>query len=200
MKTMFQNNSAKLLFGLTSLIASAGVSATTVTFDPYSPTEAYVTTPIVEGGLKFETRFYQGVNSPGTAPGANNGTNIFVNGFSTLHITEAGGNAFDLNSLDLGISWYNNNLADSVTVIGNLMGGGSVSSNLNLTQSFKTFSLNFLNLASLDIGTFQSGDTGYIALDNIAYNEQRGVPEPASLALLGIGLAGLGAMRRRKTV
>lgn len=39
------------------------------------------------------------------------------------------------------------------------------------------------------------------AIDNLRINEAsaNNVPEPASLALLGIGLAGLGAMRRRKT-
>jgi len=58
----------------------------------------------------------------------------------------------------------------------------------------------------LELGVVNWSDTAYdsgLAFDGILVGgqsiDQPTIPEPASLALLGIGLAGLGAMRRRKT-
>lgn len=187
----------------TVLIAAAAAfalpnisSASVVNFED---TSGFFQTPssFTDQGLVFNSDGYQYIIN-GVGPNSNNGTQYLVDGYGTglgtTTITAVGGAAFSLNQFDIGLSYYAGT-NENVTVVGNLVGGGSVSQTISLTDAFQTITLTgFNNLTSVIVPSLSFG---YIAFDNIVYNANQ-VPEPASLAIFGLGLAGLASLRRRK--
>lgn len=105
-------------------------------------------------------------------------------------LTNLGGFDFSFGSLNVGSK--SGSIAANFDIIGYYAAGGSITYNVRNVSAFTALSLSGFNGLSSVQFKFISGDFG--AIDNLAVN----VPEPASIALLGLGLLGLGAMRRRK--
>jgi len=71
----------------------------------------------------------------------------------------------------------------------------SDSDNRAIANDFVTYNLtDFSDLASLSIRS----NSSWVAIDNIAIVDASDVPEPTTLAMLGIGLAGIGSLRRQR--
>ena len=141
----------------------------------------------------------------------NNGTPaLFLanNGSITMDEVVASSSGFSLDGFDLGGSWSDpSRWASGINITGNLVGGGTVITYVDLPTSFTFESVildGFTGLSSVVFNPVINPNNGFnnyeFQIDNLVVNQAAAVPEPGTWAmmLLGFGAACF-ALRLRKS-
>jgi hypothetical protein len=201
-----------LAVGALVLAGSVGsAQAATITFEDHAVAAgtAHPTSgDLISGGFLFDAAddFYQLANN--SADIDNGSTYLVTEGdVSQVTISPTGGGPFALLSLDYAKWQTDASAAASITVTGHRSDGSSLSTTLSPGgffggpgTDFKTIAFgpdwsDLLSVTLLGTGaTF--GTLNYFAIDNLVVDTSGAVPEPATLALLGLGAAAL--IRRRR--
>lgn len=129
-----------------------------------------------------------------------NGTDfLYHDNSNPLHLTKIGGGAFSIQSFDASERHINFATGEAINVSAMLSGGGIISTVFTLDDTFGfetlTFDASWTNLAWV---RFQNA-SGRIAYDNIVLDAPTAVSAQGPLAILGLGILGLGLARRNRT-
>ncbi|PCJ31651.1 MAG: hypothetical protein COA93_10605 [Alphaproteobacteria bacterium] len=121
---------------------------------------------------------------------------------ATTTLTNINGNAFDLISIDFA-DYFNFRTPQNILLIGTYAIGGTISQTIALQTIFglETFIFNWQGLTQV---SWVETTGNWLQFDNVIVQEivpqakSLGVPAPASMALLGLGLLGFFAARRKR--
>ena len=189
--------------GLVMSVSSfANASLITLDFDAFesnSSSYTYYASPFISQGFQFTGNFVVNdylIHGSGSTEYTGSAA-LVAFGNETHTLQQTNGSAFDLISLDFSETKQNLDNSDTLTFIGNIFGGGTVSQIITPDKIFNIQNVNFsgfTNLASV-VFTIDSGEA--LQFDNIVIRTAE-VPEPSTLAILALGLIGLGARRFKK--
>lgn len=148
-----------------------------------------------------------GNSGQGATAFSGNGTKRFIAfNKSSLTLSESSGSIFDIFSFEGGESWINqpHQWATQIRAVGTLFGGGTVTQIFDLDlikdpiTGMQVFSFDNTFRGLISVAFDGIGGNPEFSVDNLSVAVAATVPEPGSLALVGLTLVGLVLVRRKK--
>jgi hypothetical protein len=202
-----------LLIALTALSTGAA-HATTITFEDLAPARSGVSysntfSPVpgytFQLGAAASAFVVDSATYVGTSIYAFNGTD-YLRLRATTTLTSAASPLFSVKSIDLANGIYDAVNTNFVGVIltGTYADSKSITTIYQMNNNNNTVTTNDFTTELLtgftNLKSFRIQSTGYLGVDNIVIDPAAtDVPEPASLAILALGLVGIAVIRRRKS-
>lgn len=189
-----------ILVSLMLLASTVGAQATTITFDSLEqPGTGFKYLPSYsEDGYQLSASSFASAQNGNTGWyfGSASLFNNYGNGVTTL--TKADHGTFSFNSIDLAPVSTGWGAGATVTFIGNVHGGGTVTDSYTLSNSysFERFALTGFN--ELDSVSWIQ-QYNYHQFDNLVLEQSAPVPEPSTFILLGAGLVGTVCLKRKRS-